>query len=166
MAMVHHFVLYLAVFQACLAPRFPVVLAQKSNPKETNSVSVPTEMNPYSVEFPNRSPALLTWPSLDVLDPTPVTTILTGTNSAEPTHYRNGTSTTAYATSGVAPPRPSNTQPCNQHIELCDRSYGKITYVGAHNSAFVRPNNAATNQRLDVAAQLNDGIRMRTSTSA
>jgi hypothetical protein len=32
--------------------------------------------------------------------------------------------------------------------------------VAAHNSPFVRPNNAASNQRLDVIQQLNDGVRM------
>ncbi|KAF8248282.1 hypothetical protein K440DRAFT_679928 [Wilcoxina mikolae CBS 423.85] len=58
-------------------------------------------------------------------------------------------------------PSPMNTQACNQYLEYCNRSYGNITYVGAHNSPFVRQNNAASNQRLEVTTQLNDGIRMR-----
>lgn len=49
---------------------------------------------------------------------------------------------------------------CNNYAELCDRKYGNITEVSAHNSPFVRQNNAAANQALDVTAQLNDGIRM------
>ncbi|RPB03119.1 hypothetical protein L873DRAFT_1826453 [Choiromyces venosus 120613-1] len=35
-----------------------------------------------------------------------------------------------------------------------------FTYVGAHNSPFVRENSVAANQNLDVKVQLNDGIRM------
>lgn len=59
------------------------------------------------------------------------------------------------------PHRPTNTQPCNLHVEFCGRSYGNITYVGAHNSPFTRENSAAANQHLDTTTQLNDGIRMR-----
>lgn len=70
--------------------------------------------------------------------------------------HLNGTKTAAH------PHRPTNTQPCNQHIEFCKRSYGNITNVGTHNSPFVRENNAAANQHLDVTTQLDDGIRMRT----
>ncbi|KAF8473958.1 PLC-like phosphodiesterase [Kalaharituber pfeilii] len=55
---------------------------------------------------------------------------------------------------------PTNTQPCNGYTEFCARSYGNITYVGAHNSPFVKKNNAAANQNLEVAVQLDDGIRM------
>lgn len=67
----------------------------------------------------------------------------------------NGTKTALY------PLRPTNTQPCNLYVEFCGRSYGNITYVGAHNSPFTRENNAAANQHLDTTTQLNDGIRMR-----
>lgn len=67
----------------------------------------------------------------------------------------NGTKTV------ISPHRPTNTQPCNLHVEFCGRSYGNITYVGAHNSPFTRENNAAANQHLDTTTQLNDGIRMR-----
>lgn len=69
-----------------------------------------------------------------------------------PTGTPNNTQTTTTA-------RPTNTQPCNNHVELCTRKYGNITEVGAHNSPFVRPGNSGSNQELDVTHQLNDGIR-------
>lgn len=53
-----------------------------------------------------------------------------------------------------------NTQPCNGWPEFCSRSYSNITMVAAHNSPFVRPGNAGSNQALDVTQQLNDGVRM------
>lgn len=79
----------------------------------------------------------------------------TVTHSPTPTLTRlNGTLATTSA-------RPTNTQPCNLYLEFCGQSYGNITYVGAHNSPFIRENSAAANQQLDVITQLNDGIRMR-----
>lgn len=63
----------------------------------------------------------------------------------------NGTSTTSSA--------PTNTQPCNQYVELCKRKYSNITMVGCHNSPFVRPGNTGSNQALPVTDQLNDGVR-------
>ncbi|KFH44728.1 hypothetical protein ACRE_044750 [Hapsidospora chrysogenum ATCC 11550] len=56
-------------------------------------------------------------------------------------------------------PEPTNTQPCNNHVELCTRKYSNITHVGCHNSPFVRPGNAGSNQELPVKTQLNDGVR-------
>ncbi|CAL1694011.1 unnamed protein product [Somion occarium] len=49
---------------------------------------------------------------------------------------------------------------CNGHAELCDRSYGNVTFVGAHNSYAVGINNLATNQDYDITQQLQDGVRM------
>lgn len=57
-------------------------------------------------------------------------------------------------------PQPINTQPCNQYPEFCARKYSNITYIAAHNSPFINPNNAAANQELGVIQQLDDGIRM------
>jgi hypothetical protein len=51
-------------------------------------------------------------------------------------------------------------QVCNGHTELCGRSYGNVTYVGAHNSYAVGVNSLAVNQDQDVTQQLNDGIRL------
>jgi hypothetical protein len=93
--------------------------------------------------------------------------VLKGTNQqtteVQVSRTLNGTAsvpaTTIIITSTA--PKPTNTQPCNQWVEFCTRGYGNITYVAAHNSPFVRKNNAAANQYLDVVTQLNDGIRMR-----
>ncbi|KAF7347641.1 PLC-like phosphodiesterase [Mycena venus] len=49
---------------------------------------------------------------------------------------------------------------CNGHAELCDRSYGNVSFVGAHDSYAVGTNNIAANQDYNVTQQLNDGIRM------
>ncbi|KAF3385605.1 putative secreted protein [Penicillium rolfsii] len=73
----------------------------------------------------------------------------------------NGTmnaTTTASSTSTQTPI--VNTRPCNNYAEFCARNYSNITMVAAHNSPFVRKGNAASNQDLDVTAQLDDGIRM------
>jgi len=70
----------------------------------------------------------------------------------------NGTATSSTAT-------PSNTQPCNGYPEFCSRKYSNITMVVAHNFAFVRKGNAASNQALTVTYQLNDGIRMLSTES-
>jgi hypothetical protein len=70
------------------------------------------------------------------------------------TAMRNATSTSSSA-------QPTNTQPCNGHPQFCNRKFSNITMVAAHNSPFVRPENAASNQVLGVTTQLNDGIRMR-----
>jgi len=77
-----------------------------------------------------------------------------GNNSMNATATASGTST---STSVV------NTQPCNDYPEFCARKYSNITMVAAHNSPFVRKNNVAANQVLDVTQQLNDGVRMRKS---
>jgi hypothetical protein len=63
------------------------------------------------------------------------------------------------ATTASAPPRPSNTQPCNGYTEFCQRKYSNLSMVVAHNSPFVKEHNAASNQVLPVLTQLNDGIR-------
>lgn len=72
----------------------------------------------------------------------------------------SGTTNATATTSTGAPV--VNTRPCNGYPEFCARSYSNITMVAAHNSPFVRPGNAASNQALGVTSQLNDGIRMRT----
>ncbi|KAF9269993.1 PLC-like phosphodiesterase [Marasmius fiardii PR-910] len=50
---------------------------------------------------------------------------------------------------------------CNGYSELCERGYGNVTFVGAHNSYAVGPvSNLLVNQDQNVTQQLNDGIRM------
>ncbi|TGO07182.1 hypothetical protein BTUL_0314g00110 [Botrytis tulipae] len=85
--------------------------------------------------------------------------VLTGGGRHTTTTAINGTSnSTATSTSSSAVA--TNTTPCNNYVEFCDRSYGNITEVSAHNSPFVRSGSAAANQALDVTTQLNDGIRL------
>ncbi|QSZ31770.1 hypothetical protein DSL72_001339 [Monilinia vaccinii-corymbosi] len=86
--------------------------------------------------------------------------ILTGGGGhATATGHTNGTSNST-ATSTSSRPVATNTTPCNNYVEFCDRSYGNITEVSAHNSPFVRSGSAAANQQLGVTAQLDDGIRL------
>ncbi|CAF3615018.1 hypothetical protein SNK03_003534 [Fusarium graminearum] len=87
----------------------------------------------------------------DYTDSTTITSNLTETATA--TGTTNGTSTTATKA------KPTNTQPCNNYVELCKRKYGNITMVGCHNSPFVRPGNSGSNQELQVETQLDDGVR-------
>ncbi|KAF5323599.1 hypothetical protein D9611_005704 [Ephemerocybe angulata] len=50
---------------------------------------------------------------------------------------------------------------CNGHAELCERSFGAVTYVGTHDSyAIGAASNLAVNQDQDITTQLNDGVRM------
>jgi len=49
---------------------------------------------------------------------------------------------------------------CNGHAEFCSRSYGNVSYVGAHDSYAFGVNLLAANQDQNVTQQLNDGIRL------
>jgi hypothetical protein len=69
-----------------------------------------------------------------------------------------GSSHTGTTTSSA--PVASNTVPCNNYPEFCNRKYSNITEVCAHNSAFSIKNNAASNQEYGIVDQLDDGIRM------
>lgn len=73
----------------------------------------------------------------------------------------NSMNATATTTSTATNTPVVNTRPCNNYPEFCTRKYSNITMVAAHNSPFVRKNNIAANQVLDVTTQLNDGIRTR-----
>lgn len=92
-------------------------------------------------------------------------TILQGTNfpttsAVNGTVSRNATaSASASASSTSASAQPTNTTPCNNYAEFCNRKYSNITMVCAHNSPFDMPGNVASNQELSVTTQLNDGIR-------
>lgn len=101
------------------------------------------------------SDAYVTYTSRITLEPesTELESTVTFTGSNPSTTYAGN----ATETSGTA--EPTNTQPCNNYVELCDRKYSNITVVGAHNSPFVREGSSASNQQLDVIAQLNDGVR-------
>ncbi|KAK4669236.1 uncharacterized protein QC763_201170 [Podospora pseudopauciseta] len=84
-----------------------------------------------------------------------VTTLTGSVTSSVATTSTNGTASSTVST----PPRPTNTRPCNNYPELCERKYSNITEVGCHNSPFVRAGSAAANQQYNVTDQLNDGIR-------
>ncbi|KAG8689788.1 hypothetical protein FRC08_010776 [Ceratobasidium sp. 394] len=51
---------------------------------------------------------------------------------------------------------------CNGYAALCSRSYGNVTYIGAHNSYAYSTDIAAlsVNQNVDVTSQLNRGVRL------
>ncbi|KAH9944272.1 PLC-like phosphodiesterase [Epithele typhae] len=49
---------------------------------------------------------------------------------------------------------------CNGHSELCDKSFGNVTFVGTHNSYAVGTSSLFVNQDWNITQQLNDGVRM------
>lgn len=94
-----------------------------------------------------------------------VTATITDVSSATPTTITDAissdssTTIAGNTTSTTTAALPTNTQPCNGHLEFCSRKYSNVTVVGAHNSPFHRIGSSASNQALDVETQLNDGIR-------
>lgn len=84
------------------------------------------------------------------IDPLPTVNEASGQGSV--------TATGSLAPTASSPPT-NFTRPCNGYAALCDRKYSNYTMVGTHNSPFVRPGNAASNQELDVGFQLDDGVR-------
>lgn len=63
---------------------------------------------------------------------------------------------------GLAIPLDKREQLCNGHPELCDRKYGNITSIGAHDSFAYSssPFALARTQEVDVATQLRLGVRL------
>ncbi|CAG8287844.1 unnamed protein product [Penicillium nalgiovense] len=59
------------------------------------------------------------------------------------------------------------TTACNNSPDLCSKSYGEITHLGAHDSPFVRDddsgNSIAANQYYDTPTQLSAGVRLVTA---
>lgn len=87
--------------------------------------------------------------------------VINGTSTVYPNSTASASSSgTRTSTSTAA--QPTNTQPCNGWPEFCERSYGNITQVAAHNAAFAINGNAASNQEYSMTQQLDDGIRMLT----
>jgi len=58
--------------------------------------------------------------------------------------------------------RASQATVCNGHSELCSRSYGNVTFIGAHDSfAYSRdPAVLSRDQVIDIPFQLNNGVRL------
>lgn len=75
-------------------------------------------------------------------------------------HLNSTRTSSASGTGTSSAAKPTNTQPCNNYAEFCDRKYGNVTEVVAHNSAFNKKGNLGSNQDRTITVQLNDGIRM------
>ncbi|KAL7266741.1 hypothetical protein RUND412_010697 [Rhizina undulata] len=157
--------LHLSLLAGCLLPSLiNANILANIFPRETTATSSSRLDASADASYqPTRTSTITTTSTTIITEPSE--TILSGTNTiSEPpiTTVLNGTLTGSLVTvttiTEIA--QPTNTQPCNLYLEFCTRSYGNITFVAAHNSPFVRENNAAANQELDVVTQLNDGIRM------
>ncbi|KAH8671124.1 PLC-like phosphodiesterase [Xylariales sp. PMI_506] len=85
---------------------------------------------------------------------TDTVTYLTGTSKSSTLSGNFSTTATTVAT-----PTVTNTQPCNNYAEFCNRQYGNVTEVACHNSPFTTANNLAANQEYTVKYQLDDGVR-------
>ncbi|KAL2132464.1 hypothetical protein VTI74DRAFT_3770 [Chaetomium olivicolor] len=110
------------------------------------TTSLPTDLGPLTANYTETAN-------------TETVTYLTGSVTTAPTTVSGSVNGTATSSTPAAPPRPTNTRPCNNYPELCARKYSNITQVGCHNSPFVRSGSAAANQQFPVLDQLNDGIR-------
>jgi len=66
----------------------------------------------------------------------------------------------------LANPLTKRSTACNNSPDLCSKSYGEITHLGAHDSPFVRgsssSNSLAANQYYDTPTQLSAGVRLVT----
>ncbi|CAI7607328.1 unnamed protein product [Penicillium bialowiezense] len=67
----------------------------------------------------------------------------------------------------LANPLAKRTTACNNSPDLCSKSYGEITHLGAHDSPFLRDsstsNSIAGNQYFDTPTQLSAGVRLVTA---
>ncbi|CAI7653149.1 unnamed protein product [Penicillium crustosum] len=113
------------------------------------SIIASTTQHNGTMTASNQTAVTTTSDSLTLLVGGGGTTVI-GNNSMNATATATGTATSTPVV---------NTRPCNNYPEFCARKYSNITMVAAHNSPFVRKNNIAANQVLDVTTQLNDGIR-------
>lgn len=64
----------------------------------------------------------------------------------------------------LANPLTKRTTACNNSPDLCSKSYGEITHLGAHDSPFLRDattsNSLFGNQYFDTETQLSAGVRL------
>ena len=97
---------------------------------------------------------------------TPLNSTQSQTTVSVSKHTRTILGGTRTRTATLSAQAAQNTLPCNGWPEFCNRQYSNITYVCAHNSAFVLKDNAGSNQALPVTDQLDDGIRMGKSLTA
>ncbi|KAK5628863.1 hypothetical protein RRF57_004578 [Xylaria bambusicola] len=117
--------------------------------QETNSLASSFPDNTVSVFTDNSTQSTATHST-----PSNELTLLNGSNKPTTTAVSgNVTSTISSA------PAATNTRPCNNYPEFCNRKYSNITEVACHNSPFITANNIAANQQYGVAQQLDDGVR-------
>jgi hypothetical protein len=90
---------------------------------------------------------------------TPLTDLV-GTRTIPTTTFLSNETASSTGDVAASTPVATNSQPCNQHVEFCQRKYSNITFISAHNSPFVREGNVAANQRYGPTDQLNDGVRL------
>jgi hypothetical protein len=146
----------------------PIITLSGSNRRLTSSDAGPTVPSDFdgSTIATDSPSSTFTHPSGSSSNTIPSNNTIFTTSTTDPpqTSVLGGTRTTASndtaASTTLASPRPSNTQPCNNYPEFCTRKYSNITEVCAHNSPFARPRNVASNQQYSVTQQLNDGIRV------
>ncbi|KAF1845442.1 PLC-like phosphodiesterase [Cucurbitaria berberidis CBS 394.84] len=143
------FLLPVTLFAQCIVAQ---VSSSISEPPITSSLIISIA---ESSNNPSGSPLTTSAPRSQNATATSSSTTADVTVIVGPSASTNGN---ASATTS-ARARPSNTRPCNGHVEFCDRKFSNISMVVAHNSPFVRPRNAASNQVYPVLNQLNDGIR-------
>lgn len=136
----------------------------------TASVSIETLSQPQTVELDYGTVLVTSIVGGSVIGgPSGNSTALSPSTSASSSASSQSTSTgslvaivgggsSATATSSSRP-RPSNTRPCNGYSEFCNRKFSNVSMVVAHNSPFVVPHNAASNQVFPVLHQLENGIR-------
>lgn len=77
------------------------------------------------------------------------------------------TVTSAQRPNNQQQPPPPGDRACNNSPSLCDKSYGEITHLGAHNSAFVRDESTSFstsgNHYYNTTVQLQNGVRLLTA---
>ena len=162
------------ILQNSMLPIVPVLLAfgpltlisaasmtNSTSSQHTTEGSIPSSLTELPTEsgvvYP--SDVTITLSSASSTNATISTSSATDVNQASSTSS-NGTETiVGTATRSSTTAIVSVDVKCNGYVEFCDRKYSNVTYVVAHNSPFHLPNNAASNQDLDVATQLDDGIR-------
>lgn len=148
----------LALFAPCIIAQASISLSVPIS--SISLASAPsegvTEVVGASSSFPSGIPLTTSTSGRQNATATSSTTTedLTALVGATPTVTANdGSATTS------ARPQPTNTRPCNGYTEFCNRKFSNVSMVVAHNSPFVRRNNAASNQLYPVLSQLEDGIR-------
>lgn len=141
------------------------VKARTATTNDFYSTSFSTLANPTSSDFTGSQYTYVSYTGQSTVATSSRTETSNGTKSQSTRSTKShsltliGGNGNATSTSSASPA--SNTVPCNNYPQFCNRQYSNITEVCSHNSFFVVKNNAGSNQALPVEDQLNDGVRMR-----